>query len=36
LIVTEIPANESGSGKLVALWGFVRTVFSPETKSVVI
>jgi hypothetical protein len=36
LIVTEIPANEFGSGKLVAFCGFVRSGARPETKIVVI
>ena len=36
LIVTEIPAKDVGSGRLVALGGFVGSVFKPETKIVVI
>ncbi len=34
--MTEIPANVSGSGRVVAVCGFVWFVFNPETKIVVI
>ena len=36
VIVTEIPANEVGNGRLVAFWGCGRTVLRPVTNSVVI
>ena len=35
LIVTEIPANEFGNGKFVALSGFVGSIVNPEAKTVV-
>jgi hypothetical protein len=36
LIVTETPANEFGSGKVVAFCGFAVPRLNPETKNVVI
>lgn len=36
LMLTEIPANDAGSGRLVALGGFVGSMVSPATKIVVI
>jgi hypothetical protein len=36
LMFTEIPANDVGSGRLVAFAGFVGSGVSPETKIVVI